>query len=103
MKTVSVRALGRHASAVVAEAAAGETVIITDRGRPVAQMVPLGGGPLRDLQRAGLIRTRRHRIDDLPPALIVSGPLGASVLRGRDDARMADAARRHDIEVISPS
>ena len=41
MKTVGVRALKQNASAVVAEAAAGETITITDRGRPVAQVVPL--------------------------------------------------------------
>ncbi|NOX31973.1 MAG: type II toxin-antitoxin system prevent-host-death family antitoxin, partial [Actinobacteria bacterium] len=31
---VGIRALKQNASAVVAEAAAGETVTITDRGRP---------------------------------------------------------------------
>jgi prevent-host-death family protein len=87
MKTVGVRALKQNASAVVAEAASGETVIITDRGTPVAQILPIGGGALRDLERAGLIRTRRHGIDDLPPALPVRGSLGALVLRGRDDER----------------
>ncbi|MGV9671830.1 type II toxin-antitoxin system Phd/YefM family antitoxin [Gordonia sp. NPDC003504] len=37
MSEVGIRALKQNASAVVAEAAAGETVTITDRGRPVAQ------------------------------------------------------------------
>jgi prevent-host-death family protein len=87
MKTVGVRALKQNASAVVAEAAAGETVIITDRGTPVAQILPLAGGALRSLERAGLIRTRRHEIHDLPAPVQVRGSLSEQVLRGRDDER----------------
>ena len=41
MSEVGIRALKQNASAVVAEAAAGETVTITDRGRPVAQMAAI--------------------------------------------------------------
>ena len=37
MSEVGIRALKQNASAVVAEAASGETVTITDRGRPVAR------------------------------------------------------------------
>jgi prevent-host-death family protein len=87
MKTVGVRALKQNASAVVAEAASGETVIITDRGEPVAQMLPLGGGALRDLERAGLIRKRRHSVVDLPPPLTARASLSDAVRRGRDDER----------------
>ena len=87
MKTVGVRALKQNASAVVAEAASGETVIITDRGQPVAQMLPLGGGALRDLERAGLVRKRRHSAADLPPPLTARGSLSDIVRRGRDDER----------------
>lgn len=87
MKTVGVRALKQNASAVVAEAASGETVIITDRGQPVAQMLPLGGGALRDLERAGLVRTRRHSAADLPAPLTARAALSDAVRRGRDDER----------------
>jgi prevent-host-death family protein len=66
---VGVRALQQNASAVVARAAAGETIEITDRGRPVAQVVPLGQGRLAALVRAGLARPARQRIRDLPPPL----------------------------------
>jgi antitoxin (DNA-binding transcriptional repressor) of toxin-antitoxin stability system len=72
---------------VVAAAAPGERVVITDRGTPVAQILPLTGGALRDLERAGLIRRRRHGIRDLPPPLEMDRSLGAEVLRGRDDER----------------
>ncbi|MGE0026504.1 MAG: type II toxin-antitoxin system Phd/YefM family antitoxin [Thermoleophilia bacterium] len=87
MKTVGVRALKQNASAVVAEAASGETVIITDRGEPVAQLLPLGGGALRDLERAGLVRKRRHSATELPPPLPAQRALSDAVLRGRDDER----------------
>ena len=69
MKVVGVRALKQNASAVVAEAAAGEVVVITDRGRPVAQLVPLPSGPLDALIAAGRVRSARRSIADLdePP------------------------------------
>ena len=39
--TVGIRVLKQNASAVVARAAAGESLTITDRGRPVARLLPL--------------------------------------------------------------
>jgi len=39
--TVGIRALKQNASAVVARAAAGEAIVVTDRGRPVARLLPL--------------------------------------------------------------
>jgi len=39
--TVGIRDLKQNASAVVARAAAGEILTITDRGRPVARLLPL--------------------------------------------------------------
>lgn len=42
MSQVGVRALKQNASAVVADAAAGREITITDRGRPVAAGLDLG-------------------------------------------------------------
>jgi len=56
MTSVGIRALKQNASQVVGRAAAGEVVTITDRGRPVAQLVPLRGGRV-----AGLIASGRAR------------------------------------------
>jgi prevent-host-death family protein len=67
MKTVGVRALKQNASAVVAEAAAGETITITDRGRPVAQLVPLPVDQLQGLAASGRARPARRSFADLPP------------------------------------
>ena len=41
MEQVGIRELKQNASAVVRRVASGETMEITDRGRPVARMVPL--------------------------------------------------------------
>lgn len=38
---VGIRELKEHASAIIRRVAAGESISITDRGRPVARIVPL--------------------------------------------------------------
>ena len=58
MRTAGIRERKQNASAVVAEVIAGETVTITDRGRPVARLVPIGEGSLGDLIEAGRARPR---------------------------------------------
>ncbi len=86
MSEVGIRALKQNASAVVAEAAAGETVTITDRGRPVAQMTSIPKSRLQALIDAGHARAARRRITELTPPTV-----GPSLSRGlqsmRDDER----------------
>ena len=41
METIGIRELRQNASAWIAKAKAGLTIQITDRGRPVARLVPL--------------------------------------------------------------
>lgn len=53
MSDVGIRALKQNASTVVSRAAAGETVTITDRGRPVAQLTPIPTGRLQSLIGSG--------------------------------------------------
>jgi prevent-host-death family protein len=66
MSEVGIRALKQNASAVVAAAAAGETITITDRGRPVAQLSPIPASPLERLRAAGRVRAPTRDIRDLP-------------------------------------
>ena len=66
MSEVGIRALKQNASAVVAAAASGEVVVITDRGRPVAQLTPIFASPLQRLRAAGRIRPARRDICELP-------------------------------------
>lgn len=80
MSQVGIRALKQNASAVVADAVAGETVTITDRGRPVAQLTAIPSSRLHQLLDAGGARAARHPITGLPapePGPNLSGELAA--------------------------
>lgn len=66
MVQVGIRALKQNASAVVADAAAGETVTITDRGRPVAQLTAIPASRLQQLVASGNARPARRDIAALP-------------------------------------
>ena len=86
MTEVGIRALKQNASAVVAEVAAGEIVTITDRGRPVARMIPIRGSNLDALVEAGLARPSKRDIRDLPAP--EPGPsLSEALADMRDDER----------------
>lgn len=67
MAEVGIRALKQNASAVVSRAASGETVIITDRGRPVAQMTPIPSERLQSLIASGHARLAKLDLSDLDP------------------------------------
>lgn len=76
----------QNASAVVARVGAGESVTITDRGRPVARMTPIPSSPLERLVDAGLARPARRRLADL--AAPEPGPALSEELQAmRDDER----------------
>jgi prevent-host-death family protein len=66
MARVGIRDLKQNASAVVAEAASGETIVITDRGRPVAQLSPLPTSRLAGLIASGRARPAQRALADLP-------------------------------------
>jgi len=66
MTDVGIRALKQNASAVVAAAAAGETMVVTDRGRAVAQIGPLPATALAGMLERGQARPPRTSIRDLP-------------------------------------
>ncbi|MEW6153265.1 MAG: type II toxin-antitoxin system prevent-host-death family antitoxin [Actinomycetota bacterium] len=74
MTSVGVRALRQRASELLRLVEQGETVEITDRGRPVALLTPLPeGSPLERLRAAGEIEPATADQDDLP-ALFELGP-----------------------------
>ena len=79
MSEVGIRALQQNASAVVAEAAAGEIVTITDRGRPVARLVPIRRSRLDELIEAGLATPAKGSLADLPPPPEPASPDGPSL------------------------
>ena len=69
MDRIGVRELRQHASTWVRRAAAGETLEVTDRGRPVARLgpIPFVEHSLDQLVAAGRLTPARGRISDVPP------------------------------------
>jgi prevent-host-death family protein len=87
MKSASISETKAGLSALLDLVRAGETVTITDRGKPVARLVPAAGGTGGDdagrverLERAGLIRRPQRGLD--VDAFLAEPPpnLGGSVL-----------------------
>jgi prevent-host-death family protein len=86
MEEVGIRALKQNASEVVARAANGEVIVVTDRGRAVAKLTPLTGSLLAQMISSGAARPARRSIASLPAPR--SGPsLTDAVLADRDDGR----------------
>jgi antitoxin (DNA-binding transcriptional repressor) of toxin-antitoxin stability system len=67
MERVGVRELRRSASAILRRVAAGETVEVTDRGRPVAVLLRTMPGGLTRLESEGLLRPAEADLLDLLP------------------------------------
>jgi prevent-host-death family protein len=70
MASVGVRELRQRASELLRRVAAGETIEVTDRGRPVALLSPLPeAGPLERLRAAGEVDPAVADPDELPAPL----------------------------------
>ena len=66
MESVGIRELRQNASQVVARAAAGEVITITDRGRPVAQMTATRPSKIEQLRAQGRISPATRSRTKLP-------------------------------------
>jgi prevent-host-death family protein len=84
MEQVGIRALQQHASEVVRRVAGGEVVEVTDRGRPVARLVPVSGSRLEAWCEAGLARK----------ALLTVSDLGMPLRWGTSGPRLSDLLER---------
>lgn len=70
MGTIGVRELRQRASELLRRVEAGETIEVTDRGRPVAILAPLPAAePLDRLRAAGEVVPAAGNLDDLPKPL----------------------------------
>jgi prevent-host-death family protein len=70
MVSVGVRELRQRASELLRQVQRGETIEITDRGRPVALLAPLPeGSELERMREAGQVRSAEGDLDDLPEPL----------------------------------
>jgi prevent-host-death family protein len=91
MISVGVRALRQRASELLRLVEQGQTVEITDRGRPVALLTPLPeGSPLDRLRVAGEVESASADPSDMPsPVVLAAGTESASSVlqRLRHDER----------------
>jgi prevent-host-death family protein len=99
MKTASVSETKNRLSAYLELVRRGETVIITDRNVPVAQLAPLAAtmrgddeARLQALERRGVIRRARARagkdfLKRLPAVARVKGDALAALLNEREESR----------------
>ena len=55
MERIGVRELRQHASRYLARVAAGEDFLVTDRGRPVAHLIPVPPDSWAEMLRTGRI------------------------------------------------
>ena len=85
MTTVGVRELRQRASELLRRVEAGETIEVTDRGRPVAVLAPLPeAGPLEQLRAAGEVIPAAASLLDLPqPLQVPAGKESPSVILAR--------------------
>lgn len=90
MAEVRITELKQNTAQIVARAASGEVIVITNRGKPVAQIAPLPVSRLQQLIDAGLATPATRKSSDLgPPVQIVTeGPALSEVLQQmRDEER----------------
>jgi prevent-host-death family protein len=91
MTSVGVRELRQRASELLRLVEQGETVEITDRGRPVALLTPTPeGSPLERMRAAGDIEAATADVDDLPEPLVLppgTEPPSQALARLRRDER----------------
>jgi prevent-host-death family protein len=70
MTRIGIRELRQRASEYLRRVEAGETIEVTDRGRPVALLTPIPEvPPLERLRAAGNVDRGGGSLDDLPPPL----------------------------------
>lgn len=107
MTSVGVRELRQRASELLRLVqSSGESIEITDRGRPVALLAPLAEDPLERLSALGELQGAEGDLSDLPdplPSPAGSEPPSSVLARLRHNERMAEAARTLGWTVVAPS
>jgi prevent-host-death family protein len=89
--TVAVRDLKNQLSAYLRRARAGERILVTDRGRPIAELGPLGRRRMRARDRlARLVEmgevtpARGSGLPDFDPVAVRGGLVSKTILDDRD-------------------
>ena len=94
MRTTSITVAKNGLSALIDQVRAGETIVLTDRGVPVARIEPITrlgdvSGRLQRLARAGLVRAGR----EAPPVALLRTP-GPTLRPGGDGVAAVLEERR---------
>lgn len=90
MASVGIRELRQRASALLRRVESGESIEITDRGRPVAVLIPVPDDPLERLRAAGDLAPAPDPFGDLPdplPLIPGSEAPSSALARLRSDER----------------
>lgn len=69
MTSVGIRELRQRASELLRRVEQGESIEITDRGRPIALLGPLPDDPLERLRASGDLQDSEGDFEDLPQPL----------------------------------
>jgi prevent-host-death family protein len=92
MTTVGARELKNRLGRYLRQVEAGETILVTERGRPVAELRPLSpaalelGVRLQELAAKGVVRLPTRRKSQVIPRVTLPGPpLSQTVLEDRED------------------
>jgi prevent-host-death family protein len=87
-KTVGLRELGQNVSQVLAVVKEGRSLVVTEHGRPIAEIVPIGNGAsFEDRIRSGEITPARGDIMELlaQPIPSVEGMTASEALQEMRD------------------
>lgn len=95
MKIANIATAKNHFSRLIEQVKQGETVVITDRNRPVAQIRPLEAGevPLEALHASGLLSPPQSTLNVAAfitaarPVMPAAGSLRDAILEEREDGR----------------
>jgi prevent-host-death family protein len=81
MKQISITELRQHAGALARRAHQGESFEITERGRPIALLIPRRGNEIEWLTAAGLLSVPEGNLLDWEPLPAKEGvPLPSEIL-----------------------
>ncbi len=80
MSEVSVRTLNQETSKVLTRVKSGEEITLTERGLPIARIVPASVGPLNTLISAGQVRPATLHGPAPRPTVAMRGDLEAGQL-----------------------
>ncbi len=101
MKTVGIRELKDGLSGYVRDAQCGETIVVTDRGEPVAQLSPLASSNTQEHPFAEMAQRGEARLgsplDPKVKAEIRARRRGPPLLDGTTSVEILDALREDTV------